>query len=122
MTNRKWLFGRSALRRKLIQSVLLMTVPLIGMLLYNNFYAIHVVRGQVADSYSNLLGLYMNQIDSSLNDADAYMNTVGGSGYDLTSLGRASTDTEYYSAKVYMFNKLSSDILLYDLIDSFFVF
>lgn len=85
MTNRKWLFGRSALRRKLIQSVLLMTVPLIGMLLYNNFYAIHVVRGQVADSYSNLLGLYMNQIDSSLNDADAYMNTVGGSGYDLTS-------------------------------------
>ncbi|MEK4476261.1 histidine kinase [Paenibacillus sp. FSL R7-0048] len=122
MTNRKWLFGRSALRRKLIQSVLLMTVPLIGMLLYNNFYAIHVVRGQVADSYSNLLGLYMNQIDSSLNDADAYMNTVGGSGYDLTSLGRASTDTEYYSAKVYMFNKLSSDILLYDSIDSFFVY
>ncbi|WP_171056019.1 sensor histidine kinase [Paenibacillus sinopodophylli] len=122
MNNRKWPFGRSALRHKVILSVLLMTLPLIGMLLYNNFYAIHVVRGQVADSYNNLLTLYMNQIDTGLNDADAYMNTVGGSGSDLTSLGLSSTDTEYYSAKFYLFNLLSKDILLYDSIDTFFVY
>jgi len=122
MVKRQWLLGRRTLRQKLILSVLLMTIPLIGMLLYNNFYAIHVVRGQVADSYSNMLTLYRNQLDTGLNDADNYMNTVGGSGYDLLSLGLASTDTEYYSAKVYLYNKLTKDILLYDSIDSFFVY
>jgi len=99
-----------------------MTVPMVGMLLYNNIYAIHVVRGQVADSYQNMLSLYMNQIDSALNDVDSYMISIAGSGYDLMSLGQAKTETDYYSAKIYLYNKLSKDIALYKSLDSFFVY
>jgi two-component system sensor histidine kinase YesM len=113
---------RASLRVKLIVSVLIMTVPLVGMLLYNNYYAIHVVRGQVADSYKNMLNLYTNQSDSQLDDIGSYMSTVAGSGYDLLSLSQAATDGEYYSAKIYLFNKLSNDINLYDPISSFFVY
>ncbi|MDQ0916285.1 sensor histidine kinase [Paenibacillus sp. V4I5] len=122
MNIRKWHGWRSSLRYKLIASVLIMTMPLVGMLLYNNFYAIHVVRGQVADSYKNMLTLYMNQIDTGLNDSDSYMNTVAGSNYDLVSLGQAATDSDYYSAKVYLFNRLSRDISLYNSLSSFFVY
>ncbi|WP_284646501.1 sensor histidine kinase [Paenibacillus silviterrae] len=111
-----------SLRFKLIASVFLMTLPLVGMLLYNNFYAIHTVRGQVAESYKNMLNLYMGQIDNGLNDVDAYMRTLVDSGYDVVSLGTAATDTDYYSAKVYLFNKLSKDISLHNTINSFFVY
>jgi two-component system, sensor histidine kinase YesM len=117
---RNW--RHKSLRFKLISSVLLMTLPLVGMLLYNNFYAIHTVRGQVAESYENLLKLYMGQIDDGLNDADAYIRTLIDSGYDVISLGTAATDTDYYSAKVYLFNKLNKDISLHNTINSFFVY
>lgn len=121
MNTHVWHWRQSSIRFKIIFSVLLMTLPLVGMLLYNNNYAIHVVRGQVADSYKNMLKLYMNQTDSSLDDIDSYMSTVA-SGYDLLSLSQAATDGEYYSAKIYLFNKLSQDITLYDSIGSFFVY
>lgn len=113
---------RTSLRFKLIVSVLIMTMPLVGMLLYNNYYAIHVVRGQVADSYKNMLKLYKNQLDSSLNDMDSYMSTMAGSGYDLLSLSQAENDGDYYTAKIYLFNKLSQDINLFEPIGSFFVY
>lgn len=121
MIRSKWQFSINSLPVKLILSVMLMTLPLVGMLIYNNFYAIHVVRGQVADSYSNSLTLYMNQIDEGLNDVDAYMNTIA-FGNDLLSVGQAQTDDDYYSAKYYLHNKLVNDIPLYRSVNSFFVY
>ncbi|MFC4306048.1 histidine kinase [Cohnella boryungensis] len=123
MNIRGSLWQRGSLRFKLILSVLVMTGPLVGMLLYNNFYAIDVVRGQVAESYKNMLALYMDQIDSDLNDVDAYMNTMSGiSGFDLVSLEQAASDSEYYSSKVYLFNKFTRDISLYGSLSSLFVY
>jgi len=101
----------------------MMTLPLIGLLLYNNFYAIGVVREQVSNSYSNALTFYMNQIDTGLNDVDAYINTVAGpSSFDLLSLDLALEDDDYYMAKIFLFNKLSNDIALYPTVSSFFIY
>ncbi|WP_063795611.1 sensor histidine kinase [Paenibacillus sp. Soil750] len=122
MNTPAWYWRRASLRVKLIVSVFIMTMPLVGMLLYNNYYAIHVVRGQVADSYKNTLNLYTDQSDSHLDDIDSYMRTVAGTGYDLLSLSQEVADGEYYSAKIYLFNKLSKDINLYDPITSFFAY
>lgn len=122
MKKQKWHGSRNSLRIKLTFSVLIMTLPLVGMLLYNNFYSIHVVREQVAESYENMLSLYMNQMDSDLNDIDSYINTIAGTGYDLISLDLAETDDDYYMAKAYVFNKLSNDMALYKLLGSFFVY
>ncbi|MFX3636949.1 MAG: histidine kinase [Candidatus Pristimantibacillus sp.] len=121
MRIRGLLLQRGSLNFKLILSVLIMTGPLLSMLIYNNFYAIDVVREQVADSYKNMLTLNMNQIDSGLNDVDAYLNSML-SGIDLISLDQAESDADYYSSKVYLFNKLSKDIPLYDSLSSFFVY
>lgn len=112
---------RGSLKFKLILNVLIMTGPLLSMLFYNNFYAIDVVREQVADSYKNMLTLYMNQIDSGLNDVDIYLNSML-SGIDLVSLDRAESDADYYDSKVFLFNKLGKDIALYDSLSSFFVY
>lgn len=116
-----WLRLRGSLNFKVILSVLIMTGPLLSMLLYNNFYAIDVVREQVADSYKNMLTLYMNQIDSRLNDVDIYLNSML-SGIDLLSLDQAESDADYYDSKVFLFNKLGKDIALYDSLSSFFVY
>lgn len=113
---------KSSLRIKLTLSVFIMTLPLVIMLLYNNFYAIHVVREQVADSYKNTLTLHMNQIDSNLNDIDSYMNSLVGNGYDLISIKLAESDDQYYLSKSYLFTKLSQDIALYDSLGAFFVY
>ncbi|MCM3703992.1 sensor histidine kinase [Paenibacillus macerans] len=122
MNERKWHWWQSSLRNRLILSVIIMTFPLVGMLLYNNFYSIYVVRENVADSYRNLLNLYMDQIEAGLNDIDAYLNTAAFSDYSLVSLAQADTDTDYYSAKLYLYNKLSKDIVLHNSLNSFFVY
>ncbi|MDQ8734281.1 histidine kinase [Paenibacillus sp. LHD-38] len=117
----KWNLSTNSLRMKLALSVVIMTLPLVGMLIYNNFYAINVVREQVADSYKDTLSLYMDQIDVSLNDVDSYMNTIA-FGNDLLSIGQSVTDDEYYTAKIFMFKSLSKDIALYRSVNSFFVY
>ncbi len=115
-------WSKNSLRFKLTISVFIMTLPLVGMLLYNNFYAIYVVREQVADSYKNTLSLYMNQIDSDLSDIDSYINTIAGTGYDIISLKLAENDDDYYISKSYIYNKLNNDIALYELLGAFFVY
>jgi two-component system sensor histidine kinase YesM len=116
-----WRWPKQSLRIQLSISVLVMTLPLVGMLLYNNFYAIDVVRGQVADSYKNTLAFYMNQTDAGLSDIDSYMNTLAG-GPDVIALDLAVQEADYYMAKVYLYNKLSRDINLYPKLSSFFVY
>ncbi|HZG85423.1 sensor histidine kinase [Paenibacillus sp.] len=121
MNARAWQWATLSLRIKLVFIVLVITLPLIGMLIYNNFYSIHVVRKQVADSYQNSLGLYMNLIDAGLNDASSYMNTLA-NGYDLVSLNQVSKEEDYQMAKVYLFNKLSKDLALHSTVSSLFVY
>jgi len=48
-------------------------LQLIVFLLYNNFYAIEVVRNQIAKYFSNLTALYMGQIDRNLEELDKYL-------------------------------------------------
>jgi two-component system sensor histidine kinase YesM len=107
---------------KLALSVVIMTLPLVVMLLYNNFYSINVVREQVAASYKNTLSLYMSQIDFSLNAVDSYLNTVAAEGLVLSSLEHAATDEEYYMAKQSLYNSLSDNKSLYPSVSGFVVY
>ena len=114
---------KNSLRTKLTLSVFIMTLPLIAMLFYNNFYAIQVVRGQVAQSYKNTLLHNMNQIDNDLNNVDAYLNTTGGtSSAYLSSLNLAESDDDYHMNKANLFNKLVKDFSLFHSLDTFFVY
>ncbi|WP_372629638.1 sensor histidine kinase [Cohnella sp.] len=86
-----------SLRIKLIAGVVLLVAPLIGLLIYSNFYAVEVVRNQVAESNKNLMSMYMDQFDRSLQNADDYLLGLIGTGSGLEELDSA-TDFERYSA------------------------
>ena len=118
----RWIQAGNSLRLKLTLSVFMMTLPLVVMLLYNNFYSIQVVREQVAQSYKSSLNHSMNLIDKDLNNIDAYMNTIAGATSELSALSVADSDDDYFLTKAYLFNKLMKDIAMFHLIESFFVY
>lgn len=102
--------------------VLALTLPLIATLIYTNSYAVNVVRNQVADSYQKMMSLYINQIDSGLEDVDKYMSNMAGASMDLLALDQAITEDDYNKAKLNLFQKMNNDIVIYKSINSFFVY
>ncbi|WP_338554540.1 histidine kinase [Paenibacillus sp. KS-LC4] len=122
MNSRLNILSWSSIRTRLITSVLLFTLPLIVLLLYNSFYSIDVVRNQVASSNRNMMTLYMDQIDQSLEDVDQYVNSIAAVDPDLLVMGTTRQPDEYYMAKISLSNKLSQALAIYKSMDAFFVY
>jgi two-component system sensor histidine kinase YesM len=111
----------NSIRFKLVVGLLCITVPLITLLIYTNYYSIHVVHNQVAVSNKNMMSLYMKQIDNQLDDVDKHVVSLAATDLDIQTFGAPESDTAYQLAKTSLNNKLSSDILSKP-VDSFFVF
>lgn len=111
----------NSIRVKLVISGLLVTVPLIGLLFYNNYYAIHVVRDQVANSNKNMLSLYMREIDNGLEDVDKYLNSLVSSDTDVQIMDLPQNSDDYIMSKTRLSEKLSNNVLIYKT-DAFFVY
>ncbi|SFE66679.1 two-component system, sensor histidine kinase YesM [Paenibacillus algorifonticola] len=122
MYKRLQILSWSSIRTRLLTSVLLFTLPLIVLLLYNSFYSIDVVRNQVANSNRNMMTLYMDQIDQSLEDVDQYVNSIAAVDPDLLVMGTTSQPDEYYMAKISLSNKLSQGLSIYKSMDGFFTY
>ncbi|WP_018751975.1 sensor histidine kinase [Paenibacillus sanguinis] len=112
----------NSLQVKLVTGVLILTLPLISMFIVGSHYALGVVRSQVSESYRSMMTLYMNQIDKGLDDVDQYMNVLVGSGLELSAISHATHPDDYYRAKISLFGRLREDIVLYQAIDSFFMY
>ncbi|MCM8709908.1 histidine kinase [Clostridium sp. SYSU_GA19001] len=107
---------------KLTAGVFAVLLPLIFLLIYNNIYSIKVIHNQVAESYKNLLTLYMRQIDDSLDAADENMAYMAALDNDLKLIG-ADIDPNYRSlAQIKVSNRLSENIGSYKAIDVVFVY
>ncbi len=114
---------RASLRSKLIIGFLAVTVPLFVLLMYNNFYAMDVVRTQVGQSNKNLLSMYMNEIDRTLEEADSYIYNFVVQNSDLTVYGKTQEGSaDYFFSKVRVQNKMMSDIIRYPNVNMFFVY
>jgi len=114
---------KNTLGFKLTLSIFIMTLPLVGMLVYTNFYAIQVVREQVSETYVNTLEHHVKQIDDDLAYIDSYINSINGMGAsDLISLSLAASETEYYMSKIYLFNKLKDEFSYYRSLNGLFVY
>lgn len=122
MKSRLQMLSWSSIRTRLVTSVLLFTLPLILLLLYNSFYSIDVVRNQVANSNRNMMTLYMDQIDQSLEDVDQYVNSLAAVDSDLLVMGTTTVPEEYFMAKISLSNKLSQSLAIYKNMDAFFVY
>lgn len=112
----------NSIRMKLLIGIVSILLSLIVLMIVNNYYAINVVRNQVAKSNQNMMSLYMGQIDKSLADVDAYMLALMLSNYDLKMIGSSNTKDEILLSKIKLQDTLSSTILVNKTIDSFFIY
>ncbi|WP_207659284.1 sensor histidine kinase [Anaerobacterium chartisolvens] len=97
-------------------------MPFVMLLAYNNFYAINAIREQVAASNKNVVGLYLNQIDSNLSEIDKYLADLAGTDTDISQIESYSNEDESVLANVRLKIKISKDILLYKYIDGLFIY
>lgn len=114
--------SRNSIGFKLITGVYIILLPLITILIFNNYYAIDVIHNQVAESYTKLMSLYMNQIDQGLRDGDKYINKLLGLDNDFTIMEYTNNRDEFILSKANLSRRMNEDILMYKTIDFFFVY
>ena len=108
---------------KLIVGFVSVTVPLILFLVYNNWYAMNVVRTQVAESQQSLLKMYSNEMDSLLTQADNYLLNTVFQYAGITSLTLNDPDSdEYTMTKIQVLNHLNDDMVNYKWVSMLFVY
>lgn len=112
----------NSIRVKLIIGLFLITVPLITLLIYNNYYSIGVVRNQVAISNKNLISLYMAQIDLQLEDAESNVLSLANNNWDIKSMDLPNSEDDYQMAKYNLSTTLSNNMVFYKSVDAFFVY
>lgn len=106
---------------KLIAGTLILTIPMVFFLIFDNYYAIRTLHNNVAEYNSNTVNLYMNQIDSDLKSIDSYIFNVVTFNTDILNLNSTDKDLRVLS-KVKLQNELTSARSLYKLADVFFVY
>lgn len=114
----------NSLSYKVMFVFLLFSLPLISLLIYNNLYAIGVVRNQVAQSNKHFINLYMKQIDSNLLETDSYLYNMAVQEPELLNLMQLNLDNNqpYNLSKIRLSQKISNDINNYKLMDAFFFY
>ncbi|WP_152395313.1 cache domain-containing sensor histidine kinase [Paenibacillus guangzhouensis] len=101
---------RHSLRFKLIIGFVTLAIPLMVLLLYNNFYASNTVREQVAESNKNMIILYSNQIQTALNREVNLLYNLAIEDPNIIALPRSIHDPdEYYLNKGRILNLLNRD-------------
>ncbi|WP_160689611.1 histidine kinase [Clostridium sp. C2-6-12] len=106
---------------KLILGTLILTIPMVFFLIFDNYYAIKTLHNKVAEYNSNTVNLYMNQIDSDLNNIDSYILNVITFNADVLNLNSADENLRVLS-KIKFQNELTNARSLYKMADVFFVY
>ncbi|MFD0717449.1 sensor histidine kinase [Paenibacillus sp. GCM10027626] len=112
------------LRFKLMIGFMALVIPLVAFMIYNNMYAIQVVRNQVAQSNKNLISLYMGQIDRSLEEVEKYLYNIAAleTGLLVLELPRNPQNDRYDFERIQLFNRLTKELPNYKSMDMFFVY
>ena len=119
---RKFLFAIKTIKFKLFTGILAFMLPVQGLLIYSSIYAIKVTQNQVAESYRDMISLYMGQIDDRLSEADNFLYKLIGLDNNVRLMANVLDDSDYMSAKVSVYITLSRNILIYDIVESFFIY
>lgn len=114
----------NSLRFKFFAAVFIIFIPLVTVIIINNYYSVEVVRNQVAQSNKNMLSLYMDQIDRNLQEVDKYLSNTLESDLSVLDLefSREIDEDRYNIAKLTLYNKMRDDIGYYPSLESFFIY
>lgn len=111
-----------SIRFQLVIGVAAILLPFCAYAIYNNIYAIYVVRKQVTDSNKKLITLYMQEIDSRLNNVEIFLADTITSDSNIFNMQILTDESERNMDKALIYNSLSNDIPQYSFVDCFFVY
>ncbi|WP_143069323.1 sensor histidine kinase [Paenibacillus sp. OV219] len=117
---------KRTLRYKFFIGFIIVTVPLILFLFYNNYYAMNVVREQVSQSNSNLISTQAAKKDIALGQTVSYLlrQVTNNTSYpNLLALSSYPEDSgDYFFAKQSLLTSFDQDYGAYKEVDTFFVY
>lgn len=122
MTGRFFRIPFNSIRFKLIVGLVLITVPLSLLLIYTNYYAIGVVRSQVADSNKKMMSLYMGQIDEQLRFAESNLMGLTIAEADFTGIENKVSESDRIFALSRLSKRITENILNFKSVDGFFIY
>jgi len=111
-----------SIRFKLFAAAFAILLTLWVYFLYNNIYAISVVRKQVANSNKNLVTLYMQTIDYRLNSVEKFLANTLSNNNDLRTMQYSTDEFARDIAKTKAFQQLLNAIAEYDYVNCLFVY
>ncbi|HEY5586849.1 MAG TPA: histidine kinase [Ruminiclostridium sp.] len=125
MRNLKHYFAssNSTLKSKIIFGFGIITIPLLIILIFNNWYAMKVVCNQVAGSNRSIVQIHSNQVDNELNGMEKYLHSMAFQDPNIIYINSSQTTTiEDTYAKINVLNKLEKDIFEYKYANAIFIY
>lgn len=108
---------------KLILVIFAVLVPIMGLLIGSNHYAIYTIRRQISDSYQRENDFYTQILDNSLSEIELYLSNIMVNNSDFEILQCTEQNTDNYTLSYIRFhNNVEKDLSLYPLIDTFFYY
>lgn len=112
----------NSVRFKIFIGFALVVAPLVLFLIFNNVYSMNVVRDQISHNYNKLLQQYVEDTDNTLKEFDNYLFHLY-SDPDVINMNLYPLESDdYVLAKQRLFNKLTRQLDIYNLINTFFIF
>lgn len=112
---------------KLVMLVLAIFLPIISLLIFTSYYSINTAKEQIYNQNKNVLQLYMNQLQHSLDQMDYYCYSLGINNYDYEIVRRNKIDTvsdkdQYELSKIALVNKINLKISDDKLVDNVYLY
>ena len=113
-----------SLRFNVILVVLMIILPLLALLYFETTYSMDLVREQVMKSYDDLLPLYVQKMDDSLDEIESYLMSVVNYNEDFLYLNRYTDfeSIEYLRNRQRAQNQMNNDINYYKTLSSLFMY
>lgn len=111
----------NSLSFKLILGTLLIIVPMVFFLIFDNYYAMKILHNKVSESNSNTISLYMNQMDADLRNIDSYILNIITFNSDILNLNNSDENLKVLS-KIRLQNELTNARSIYKFVDGFGVY
>ncbi|MFP4661237.1 MAG: sensor histidine kinase [Halanaerobiales bacterium] len=114
---------RNSLSTKIIILILIVILPLITLLIFDNYYGMSLIRDQVAQSNNNLLEVYMSQLDNRLDNTTNYLKSLSKEDLDIITYSQADDNTdEKRDAAARIVNRLTNQINYNHNVELFFLY
>lgn len=120
-TKIKWRIPWKSFRFRVLAVTIAAVTILMGILLFNNIYAINVVHNQVSESNYRVLNMYMSNVDNCFEAIENYFVGLQSSS-SLITAAYTKDDKEFYISQARLIRELEASVSSYDYIEDLFVY